>query len=104
MSKKITEKGFVTDLSDSYSVFLNAGNGVKQMTIPDFRMHLNDNDNQVLNDLAFYIDVNMASSKGSTSVDVGGNDHMRKMWEDSKVSVLMDANGNYCELYLNDWR
>ena len=104
MNKKITEKGFVNELSDSYSVFLNAGNGVKQMTIPDFRMHLNDNDNQVLNDLAFYIDVNTASSKGSTRVDVGGNDHMRQMWEDSKVSVLMDANGNYCELNPNDCR
>lgn len=61
-------------------------------------------DGQVLNNLAFYIDVNKASSLGSTRVDVGGNMGMRQMWEDSAVSVLMDANGNYCKLNRDDNR
>lgn len=74
------------------------------MSISDFRSHLNDNDNQVLNDLAFYIDVNSASSLGSTRVDVGGNLNMRAMWEAAHIDVLMDANGNYCELNPNDCR
>lgn len=61
-------------------------------------------DGQVLNNLAFYIDVNKASSLGATRVDVGGNMGMRQMWEDSAVSVLMDANGNYCKLNRDDNR
>ena len=63
-----------------------------------------EEDGQVLNNLAFYIDVNKASSLGSTRVDVGGNMGMRQMWEDSAVSVLMDANGNYCKLNRDDNR
>ncbi len=104
MSKKLCDKDFTSTMSDSNSVFLNCGNEVRQMTIENFRSHLNDDDNQVLNDLAFYIDINSASSSGSTRVDVGGNDHMRQLWEDSAVCVLMDANGNYCELNRNDCR
>lgn len=63
-----------------------------------------EEDGQVLNNLAFYIDVNKASSLGATRVDVGGNMSMRQMWEDSAVSVLMDANGNYCKLNRDDNR
>lgn len=63
-----------------------------------------EEDGQVLNNLAFYIDVNKASSLGATRVDVGGNMHMRQLWEDSAVSILMDKNGNYCELNRNDNR
>ena len=47
MSKKLTDKGFVHSLADSNSVFLNCGNEVKQMSIDEFRVHMNDNDNQV---------------------------------------------------------
>ena len=61
-------------------------------------------DGQVLNNRAFYIDVNKASSLGANRVDVGGNMGMRQMWEDSAVSVLMDANGNYCKLNRDDNR
>lgn len=104
MSKKLTEKPVVTQMADSDYILGCFGNSVRRMSILDFRYHMNDNDNLVLNDLAFYIDVNTASSKGSTRVDVGGNDHMRQMWEDSKQSILMDANGNYCELNPNDCR
>lgn len=104
MSKKLTEKPTVTQMSDTDSIFGKFGGAVGQMRISDFRSHLNDNDNQVLNDLAFYIDVNSASSLGSTRVDVGGNLNMRAMWEAAHIDALMDANGNYCELNPNDCR
>ena len=91
-------------MSDSNSIFGNFGGAVGQMPIGEFRKHLNDNDEEVLNNLAFFIDVNKASSLGSTRVDVGGNLNMRQLWEDSAVSVLMDKNGNYCELNRNDNR
>ena len=101
---KMTDKQKVKTMADSDYVFGNFGGKVGQMSIPDFRSHLNDNDNQVLNDVAFYIDVNSASSLGSTRVDVGGNMHMRAMWEAAHVDILMDKNGNYCELNPNDCR
>ena len=101
---KITDKPKVNHLAESDSVFGNFGGKVGQMSISDFRIHLNDNDNQVLNDIAFYIDVNSPSSLGSTRVDTGGNLRMREMLEASEVDALMDKNGNYCELNPNDCR
>lgn len=99
---KITDKGFVTTLTDDYSVFLNAGNSLKQMTVKNFRQHLNDNDAEVLNDLAFGFAVNEASASGAARVDTYGNDHMRAIWEDMKEIVLMDKNGNFCPLNKKD--
>ena len=91
-------------MSDTDCIFGNFGGKVGQMSITDFRSNLNENDNMVLSELAFYIDVNSPSSLGSTRVDVGGNMHMRAMWEAAHVDILMDKNGNYCELNPNDCR
>ena len=107
MTKKVTDKPLVSQMSDTDSVLGVFGGKLSRMSIPDFRSHLNDNDNLVLNELAFYIDVNSPSSLGSTystRVDVGGNMHMRAMWEAAHVDILMDKNGNYCELNPNDCR
>lgn len=104
MSKKLTDKDFVTKMAGSNSIFGNFGGTVGQITLDNFRNALNANDEQVLNNLAFYIDVNKASSLGSTRVDVGGNMNMRSLWENSAISILMDENGNYCELNRNDCR
>lgn len=104
MSKKLTDKDFVTKMSGTNSIFGNFGGQVGQITLDNFRNALNANDEQVLNNLAFYIDVNKASSLGSTRVDVGGNMNMRTLWENAAVSILMDENGNYCELNRNDCR
>ena len=101
---KMTDKQKVTTMAVSDYVFGNFGGKVGQMSITDFRSNLNENDNMVLNELAFYIDVNSPSSLGSTRVDVGGNMHMRAMWEAAHVDILMDKNGNYCELNPNDCR
>ncbi|MBR1526841.1 MAG: hypothetical protein IJ640_09325 [Prevotella sp.] len=104
MNVKLTDKPVVTSMADGDFVVGLFGGKVAPMSVVNFRNHMNDNDNLILNDLAFYIDINSASSLGSTRVDVGGNDHMRQMWEDSAVPVLMDANGNYCELNRKDCR
>lgn len=104
---KMTDKQKVKTMADSDCIFGNFGGKVGQMSITDFRSSLNENDNMVLNELAFYIDVNSPSSLGSTystRVDVGGNMNMRAMWEAAHVDILMDKNGNYCELNPNDCR
>lgn len=104
MSKKLTDKDYVSQMAGSNSIFGNFGGKVGQITLDNFRNALNANDEQVLNNLAFYIDVNKASSLGSTRVDVGGNMNMRSLWENAAISILMDENGNYCELNRNDCR
>lgn len=102
--KKLTDAPFVSSVAGENSIFGNFGNSFRQIKVEDFVKTLNFNDDLVLNQLAFYIDVNKASSLGSTRVDVGGNMNMREMWENSAVSILMDENGNYCELNPNDCR
>lgn len=102
--KKLTDAPFVSSVAGENSLFGNFGNSVRQIKVEDFVKTLNFNDDLVLNQLAFYIDVNKASSLGSTRVDVGGNMNMREMWENSAISILMDENGNYCELNPNDCR
>lgn len=107
MDKQLTAVDFITEIGDNYGIFMNSGSGVRQMKFKDFKNHLSDNDDLILNELAFYIDINKGSSfssSASTRVDVGGNMHMRQLWEDAGRSVLMDANGNYCELSKLDCR
>lgn len=102
--KKLTDSTVVNSATSSDKLFGNFGNKTGQIAIDDLRRTLNTNDEQVLAEIAFYIDINTASSKGSTRVDVGGNTRMRVMWENAKKPILMDKNGNYCELNPNDCR
>lgn len=105
MAKKLTDKEFLTSMSDSNSLFGNFGGAVGQITLANLRHALNKDDEEVLESLAFFIDVNKPSTSGeSTRVDVGGNMGMRQLWEDAAVSVLMDASGNYCPLNRDDNR
>ena len=104
MAKKLTDKEFITSMSDGNSLFGNFGGAVGQITLANLRHALNKDDEEVLESLAFYIDVNKPSSQGATRVDVGGNMGMRQLWEDAAVSVLMDASGNYCPLNRDDNR
>lgn len=103
-NKSLGTADAVTSVQSTDSVFVEVGGSVRRITMSNFASHINDNDNLVLNELAFYIDVNVASSLGSTRVNTGGNAGMRQLWEEAAVSVLMDKNGNYCELNPNDNR
>ncbi|MGN1229912.1 MAG: hypothetical protein ACI4T5_09730 [Prevotella sp.] len=104
MAERLIDKAAVDTLTDSDFVYGAFGGATRKMTIGNFRKNLNQNDQQVLNDLAFYIDINSASSKGSARVDVGGNLGMIDTLWGMRQNVLMDANGNYCHLSRNDSR
>ena len=94
----------VQSMTSEQTVLIEVGGSPRRIRLDKFREGLNMNDEQVLSELAFYIDINTASSKGSTRVDVGGNLNMRAMWENAKKPILMDKDGNYCELNPNDCR
>ena len=103
-NEKLTDKPVVKKLSDSNSLFVNAGGKVSQIPVADFRDSLNNNDSQVLNELAFFIDINEPFSNNATKVNVGGNMNMRQLWEDSLDPILLDEHGNYCLLNRKDSR
>ena len=103
-NKNIGTATSVASMMDNDSFMVEIGGSLRRIAMSNVRQSLNMNDKQVLAEIAFYIDINTASSKGSTRVDVGGNLNMRAMWENAKKPILMDKDGNYCELNPNDCR
>lgn len=101
--KNITSAATVSTMLDSDYVLVTAGGALKKIALGSLGKSLSDS-GATLESLAFYIDVNKPSSRGATRVDCGGNMLMRATWEAESRSVLMDANGNYCELNPNDGR
>ena len=54
--------------------------------------------------MAFFIDINKASSRGSEYVDTGGNMEMRELFESESRSILMNDLGEACLLNPKDCR
>jgi hypothetical protein len=104
-SQKLFDAVSATQAQDFTSIQKNIAR--ENIGIKADDIHLWDSsifENMNLYSQAFYMDINKASSLGATRIDVGGNMHMRSLWEKSCVSILMDENGNYCELNPNDNR
>jgi len=103
-NKKITDAAAAAKVYSTTKFLVNNGNALQQANFSAVQAALTGSDDTLLQQVAFYIDVNSASSLGSTRVDTGGNLHMEAMWEAAHKDVLMDANGNYCELNPADCR
>jgi len=103
-NKKITDAAAAAKVYSTTKFLVNNGNALQQADFAAVQAALTGTDDTLLQQVAFYIDVNSASSLGSTRVDTGGNLHMEAMWEAAHKDVLMDANGNYCELNPADCR
>ena len=105
-TKQIGSIPEVTNLAQGDMILsLNAAGAGQKISPDNLRSSMTGGtDTESLNNLGFYIDVNKASALGTTRVDVGGNLQMRAMWESAHKDILMDANGNYCELNPNDCR
>ena len=91
----------MTDADYILGVF---GGATGKMSIENFRTHINDDDKQVLNDLAFYLDINTAHPTTPEKVTVGGNLHMVDALFSQRQNVLMNAKGEYIKLNRNDSR
>ena len=103
MSKKLKDKAAVTTMTDADYIYGCFGGATGKMPISNFRTHLNDDDKQVLNTIAFYIDINTAY-KTPEKVEVGGNLNMVDTLWGQRQNVLMNANGEYIKLNRNDSR
>ena len=57
---KLKDKTAVTQMTDADYILGVFGGATGKMSIDNFRRHINDDDKQVLNDLAFYLDITTA--------------------------------------------
>ena len=101
---KLKDKAAVTQMTDADYILGVFGGATGKMSIENFRTHLNDDDKQVLNDLAFYLDINTAHPTTPEKVTVGGNLHIVDALFSQRQNVLMNANGEYIKLNRNDSR
>ena len=101
---KLKDKTAVTQMTDADYILGVFGGATGKMSIDNFRRHINDDDKQVLNDLAFYLDINTAHPTTPEKVTVGGNLHMVDALFSQRQNVLMNANGEYIKLNRNDSR
>ena len=101
---KLKDKTAVTQMTDADYILGVFGGATGKMSIENFRTHINDDDKQVLNDLAFYLDINTAHPTTPEKVTVGGNLHMVDALFSQRQNVLMNAKGEYIKLNRNDSR
>ena len=101
---KLKDKAAVTQMTDADYILGVFGGATGKMSIENFRTHINDDDKQVLNDLAFYLDINTAHPTRPEKVTVGGNLHMVDALFSQRQNVLMNAKGEYIKLNRNDSR
>ena len=101
---KLKDKAAVTQMTDADYILGVFGGATGKMSIDNFRTHINDDDKQVLNDLAFYLDINTAHPTRPEKVTVGGNLHMVDALFSQRQNVLMNAKGEYIKLNRNDSR
>lgn len=101
---KITEQGITTSLHESDYVMVVAGGSLKRITLSNLRAMMEENQQQFLDENAFYIEENTASSKGSTKCDTGGSSLMRQIWLSKITGILMSPDGHYTRLNPKDHR
>lgn len=101
---KITEQGLSTSLNETDYIMVVAGGSLKRITLSNLRAMMEENQQQFLDENAFYIEENTASSKGSTSCDTGGSSLMRQIWLSKITGILMSPDGHYTRLNPKDHR
>ena len=101
---KITERGLSSSLNETDYIMVVAGGSLKRITLANLRAMMEENQQQFLDENAFYIEENTASSKGSSSCDTGGSSLMRQIWLSKITGILMSPDGHYTRLNPKDHR
>ena len=101
---KITEQGLASSLNGSDCVMVVASGTLKRITLDNLRVMMEENQQQFLDENAFYIEPNTASPRGAAYVETGGNELVRQTWLSKITGMLMSPDGHYCRLNPNDSR
>ena len=101
---KITEQGIASSLNGSDYVVVVAGGTLKRITLDNLRVMMEENQQQFLDENAFYIEENTASPRGAAYVETGGNELVRQTWLSKITGILLSPDGHYCRLNPNDSR
>lgn len=102
--KKITEFDATTTLNGTDYIMVVAGGTPKRITLDNLRAMMEENQQQFLDDNAFYIEENTASSKGAAYCETGGNSLMLQIWLSKICAILMTADGHFTRLNPRDHR
>lgn len=92
----------VTTMAGTDYVYCLVGGSTKKIKLEDLRQMMEQNQQQFLDENAFWIEENVASSKGAAYVNTGGNELVKLTWLSKIKGVLMDTNGNYTPLNPNN--
>ena len=101
---KITEQGITTSLNETDYVMVVSGGSLKRITLSNLRAMMEENQQQFLDENAFYIEENTASSKGAAYCVTGGSSLMRQIWLSKITAILMSPDGHYTRLNPKDHR
>lgn len=101
---KITEQGIASSLNGSDYVVVVAGGTLKRITLDNLRVMMEENQQQFLDENAFYIEPNTASPRGAAYVVTGGNELVKQTWLSKITGILISPDGHYCRLNPNDSR
>ena len=102
--KKITEFDMATSLNGSDYVMVVAGGTPKRITLDNLRAMMEENQQQFLDENAFYIEENTASGRGAAYCETGGNSLMLQIWLSKICAILMTADGHFTKLNPSDHR
>lgn len=101
---KITERGLSSSLNETDYIMVVAGGSLKRITLANLRAMMEENQQQFLDENAFYIEENTASSKGAVYCETGGSSLMRQIWLSKITGILMSPDGHYTRLNPKDHR
>ncbi len=102
--KRITEFDATTTLNGTDYIMVVAGGTPKRITLDNLRAMMEENQQQFLDENAFYIEENTASSKGAAYCETGGSSLMLQIWLSKICAILMTADGHFTRLNPSDHR
>ena len=102
--KRITEFDATTTLNGTDYIMVVAGGTPKRITLDNLRAMMEENRQQFLDENAFYIEENTASSKGAAYCETGGSSLMLQIWLSKICAILMTADGHFTRLNPSDHR
>ncbi len=103
IKKDLADATLVESMKGSDQVFIEQSSGINRISLTDLMKSAGET-KASLESYAFYLDVNISSSKGASYIDSGGSALMKSLWLSEFFGALMDKQGHYTKLNPNDFR